>query len=140
MTDATTLEPDNLAMPTTDDAPQNTAVWFELPASDLDRAIGFYERVLKTKLTLTTDQGPNPYAVFPTRDGMGVSGHIYPGTPAKGAGPTVHLAVPDTLEATLERAFDAGGEVQPGIIPLPVGRFAYATDTEGNSIGLFQPN
>ena len=32
----------------------------------------------------------------------------------------------------------AGGEVMDMIIPLPMGRFAYAHDPDGNSIGLFE--
>lgn len=140
MTEATVLEPDTHLDAKADGAPQHTCVWFELPAEDYERAIGFYENVLMTKLQRFTENVPNPYAMFPTADGMGISGHIYPGKPARGAGPTVHLLVPDTLEATLERAFDAGGEVQPGVIQIPAGRFAYVTDTEGNSVGFFQPN
>lgn len=121
-------------------APAQTIVWFELPAQDLDRAIGFYETVFKTKLVLTTENTPNPYATFPTADGMGTSGHIYPGTPAKdGSGPTVHLLVPDALEPTMERVKAAGGALTDiPIITIPPGRFAYATDIDGNSIGLFE--
>jgi len=29
----------------TDKAPANVAVWFEIPASDFHRAVGFYEKV-----------------------------------------------------------------------------------------------
>ncbi len=121
----------------------NSVVWFELPVRDMSKAIAFYNTVFDSGLTLDTS-GPNPMAMFPTKGGMtgpGVSGHLYPGTPAKnGAGPTVHLRVPDRLEDAIARCEKAGGEVTPGIIPLPVGRFAYAHDPDGNSIGLFQPN
>lgn len=120
-------------------APSHSVVWFELPAADLDRATQFYETVFKTKLVLTTENTPNPYATFPTADGMGVSGHIYPGKPANGEGPTLHLPVPDNLEATIERLKDAGGTLlDMPIITIPPGRFAYALDIEGNSIGLFE--
>ena len=43
----------------------------------------------------------------------------------------------DTLEDALSRVKDAGGRVISDIITIPVGRFAYCLDTEGNSIGLF---
>jgi predicted enzyme related to lactoylglutathione lyase len=70
----------------------------------------------------------------------GVSGHLYPGTPAtSGAGPTVHLIVPDRLEDACDRLTGAGGEVIGPVIEMPWGRFVYATDPDGNSIGLFQP-
>lgn len=139
MTDTAMIEPGTMSTPMSKSAPVHTAVWFELPAEDLQRAVKFYNHVLKADLLIDT-RGPNPMADFPRRDDASVSGHLYPGKPANGAGPTVHFAVPDTLEATLERCTEAGGEVMPGIIPLPVGRFAYATDTEGNSIGFFQFN
>ena len=30
--------------------PQNVAVWFEIPAADFERAVGFYERIFDTRL------------------------------------------------------------------------------------------
>jgi len=117
--------------------PDNPVVWTELPVSDLDAAVAFYNTVFESGLKVDTS-GPNPMAIFPGAQG-GVAGHLYPGKPAaKGSGPTVHLAVPDNLEAAMERARSAGAEVQDMIIPLPMGRFAYATDPDGNSIGLFE--
>lgn len=119
--------------------PDNAVVWTEMPVRDLDAAITFYNSVFRSGLTVDTS-GPNPIATFPAADG-GVAGHLYAGKPpAKGSGPTVHFAVPDTLEAAMERCKKAGGEVRDMIIPLPMGRFAYGFDPDGNSIGLFQPS
>ncbi|MEM7024510.1 MAG: VOC family protein, partial [Pseudomonadota bacterium] len=56
---------------------------------------------------------------------------------ADGAGPTVHLASPDQLENALERVKEAGGKVVSDIVSIPVGRFAYCLDPDGNSIGIF---
>ncbi len=124
-------------------APDNTAVWFELPVRDMSKAIAFYNAVLDAGLTLDAS-GPNPMAIFPTKDGMegpGVSGHLYPGTPARdGGGPTIHLAVPGRLEEALARCTAAGGEILGPVLDAPAGRFAYARDPDGNSIGLYQPN
>jgi hypothetical protein len=75
-------------------------------------------------------------AIFPASEG-GVAGHLYPGKPAAGAGNTVHLASPDPLEAALDRVRENGGDVLGDIITIPVGRFAYCRDPDGNSIGLF---
>lgn len=58
--------------------------------------------------------------------------------PPEGRGPTVHLTVPDTLEAAVARVEPAGGKVLSPAIPIPVGRFVYITDPDGNSVGLFQ--
>jgi hypothetical protein len=117
--------------------PDNPVVWTELPVTDLAAAVAFYNAVLGTRMEIDTS-GPNPMAVIPGAKDA-VAGHLYPGTPApKGSGPTVHLAVPDTVEAAMERCRAAGGEVDGTIIPLPMGRFAYAKDPDGNSIGLFE--
>ena len=50
----------------------------------------------------------------------------------------MHLACPDTLEATMERFVKAGGEIVSDPIAIPAGRFAYGLDPDGNSVGLFQ--
>lgn len=117
--------------------PENFNVWMEIPVTDMDRSISFYNEVLKTELK-KDEAGPNPMAIFPTKDGSGVAGHLYPGKPApEGQGSTIHLASPDALEVALERVKEAGGKVLSDPISIPVGRFAYCSDPDGNSIGLF---
>ena len=120
--------------------PDNSVVWMEIPVRDVDRGIAFYGAVFGYDLK-KDESGPNPMAIFPFADDKtGVSGHIYPGKPApSGSGPTIHLAVPDSLEETAARVEKAGGTVKSDPIPLPGGRFQYALDPDGNSIGLFQP-
>ena len=51
------------------------------------------------------------------------------------------MAVPDTLEEAKQRLVEAGGTVELDgvVIDIPAGRFFYATDPDGNSIGLFEP-
>jgi len=118
--------------------PENFAVWVEIPVTDLDRSIAFYNKVFNTELKKDTTSGPNPMAMFPTSNGTGVAGNLYPGKPSpRGAGPTIHLASPDKLEDTLARVPEAGGQVLSDIISIPAGRFAYCVDPDGNSIGLF---
>lgn len=119
--------------------PQHSVVWFEIPVSDMKRSKTFYEKVLNTTLK-DDDTGPNPMAMFPvTDDKTGISGHLYPGKPSPaGAGSTVHLMAPDSrLEDTLARVEPAGGKIVSPVIQIPPGRFAYCTDPDGNSIGLF---
>ena len=119
------------------DTPQNTAVWFEIPVTDLDAAQRFYEQVLAISMT-RNDDGPNPMVMFSSMADMGVSGHLYPGKPAgEGAGNTIHLAVSGSLEEAMERVTAAGGQVVSPAIDIPAGRLFYATDLDGNSIGLF---
>ena len=118
--------------------PVDAVVWSEIPVTDLDRAKTFYAEVLQAALT-DQDNGPNPMAVFPHAGDTGVAGHLYPGKPApEGCGSTVHLAAPGALEGTMERVRAAGGRVVSEAIPLPAGRFFYALDPDGNSIGFFE--
>jgi hypothetical protein len=116
-----------------------TVVWTEIPVADLARAEAFYSTVFGWKMQHDAT-GPNPIVNF-TDDMSGIGGHLYPGTPANaGNGPTLHLAVPDRLEDGIARCTKAGGTVISPAISIPPGRFAYALDPDGNSIGLFEPN
>lgn len=117
--------------------PEHALVWAELPVSDLDKAIAYYTATTGGSLS-RDDSGPNPIAVVQT-PGPGVALHLYPGKPAgDGRGPTLHLAGAGTLEETLDRVKDAGGEVLSPIIDIPPGRFFYTKDPDGNSIGYFE--
>ena len=118
-------------------APANFTVWTEIPVSDLNASIQFYNAVFDIDLAID-NTGPNPMAMFPTKDGKGVAGHLYPGTPANdGTGPTVHMLCPVSVEEGIERVKKAGGKPLSPVIDIPVGRFAYCLDPDGNSIGLF---
>lgn len=119
-------------------ARKNFTVWSEIPVTDLDRAIAFYNAVCDVNLKLD-DTGPNPIAMFKTEDASAVCGHIYFGKPeGDGSGPTVHLAAPGTLEDIIARIWNAGGKVISPPISIPSGRFAYALDQGGNSVGFFE--
>lgn len=119
-------------------SPRNGQVcWFEIPVSDLDRAKTFYEKVLGTSMN-RYEEGPNPMVSFTSMDDPGASGHLYPGKPsAQGTGNTVHLVALDPLEDVMARVGPAGGEIVSPIVDIPAGRFVYATDPDGNSIGFF---
>lgn len=117
--------------------PKNALVWCEIPVTDMSKAIEFYSSVFDWDLKLD-DTGPNPMAMFPMADNNSTAGHLYPGKPANGNGPTVHLATPDTAEAAAQRAKAAGGAILTPAISIPAGRFIYITDPDGNSIGIFE--
>ncbi|MDF0603399.1 VOC family protein [Psychromarinibacter sp. C21-152] len=118
--------------------PQFPVVWTEIPVGDFDKAVAFYRAAMDYDLTVD-NSGPNPMAMIPGTDDMACSGHIYPGTPGKGAGPTIHLSVPGTVEEAVEKWVAAGGTKVSDAIAIPPGRFAYVEDPDGNSIGLFEP-
>lgn len=119
--------------------PRNATVWIEIPVTDMDKAMQFYQAVTGLELK-RDDTGPNPMAIFQVEDpATGVAGHLYPGTPARdGEGPTIHLSAPGTVEEAMERVRAAGGTVVSPPIGIPAGRFAYCTDLDGNSIGVFE--
>ncbi len=128
---------DQISTQTTNEAPENVAVWFEIPVRDLEKSKVFYGTVLQSDLR-TEDMGNGDIAVFATRNG-GVGGHLYVDRDNAGVGAQiVHMGTPDALEKSLDRAVSAGGSVVSDIITLPSGgRFAYCTDVDGNRFGLF---
>jgi uncharacterized protein len=118
--------------------PRSATVWAELPVTDLPRAMAFYGDLMGNPLTLD-HTGPNLMANFTYDEKGGTGGHLYPGKPAApGTGPTVHLGIPGKLEDAIARCTKGGGQVVSPIITIPPGRFAYAMDPDGNSIGLFE--
>ncbi len=118
--------------------PEHPVVWTEIPVTDMDAATEFYRKAMDYEITVDT-AGPNPVGMIAASGQQGVSGHLYPGKPGKGAGPTLHLAVPGTLEEAMDKWVAAGGTRVSDPIRIPPGRFAYAEDPDGNSIGLFEP-
>ena len=119
-------------------SPEHALAWAEMPVTDMERSVQFYNMVFDFDMEIV-DAGPNLLAMFPNKDAAGICGHLYPGTPAKdGQGPTVHFVVPDDLVATMDRCVNAGGKVLSDVIAIPAGRFAYAQDIDGNSLGLFE--
>ncbi|RBW42357.1 VOC family protein [Loktanella sp. D2R18] len=111
-------------------------VWAEIPVTDMDKSVAFYSEVFGYQMSID-NSGPNPMAVLGSEMNA-VGGHLYPGKPAADGGNTIHLCVPDTLEAAIERCQAAGGKVVSPAITIPPGRFVYAKDLDGNSIGLFE--
>lgn len=111
-------------------------VWSEIPVTDMEKSVAFYNAVFGYEMEID-NSGPNPMAVLGGLQNT-AGGHLYPGKPAPDSGNTIHLAVEGTLEDGMERCTKAGGQVLSPPIPIPAGRFAYAKDLDGNSIGLFE--
>ena len=113
-------------------------VFTEIPAADPARARRFYETLLEGPLAEDTG-GPNPIWLFPAAPGAPPAGHVYPGKPATdGNGMTAHFAVTGALADAMDRVRQGGGEVVSDVIEIYAGAFFYATDTEGNSLGIFK--
>ncbi len=113
-------------------------VWFEIPAADFDRAVGFYEHVLKVNMQKDVS-GPYQMGLFPARNNS-AKGCIISGEGCKpgGAGTMVYVNAGRQLKSAVGRVVKAGGEIMQDVTPLPGdrGHYAIIRDTEGNRIGL----
>jgi predicted enzyme related to lactoylglutathione lyase len=114
--------------------------YFEIPVSDLDRAMAFYSAVLDVSFERTEIHG-HPMALFPDVHQPGrvsgalASGHPY--SPAD-AGVLVYLAV-SSISAALERIEQLGGRcVFPKTSTGDFGYVAEFIDSEGNRIALME--
>jgi len=120
---------------------QAYVVWTEIPVTNLDAASEFYGSVFGWSME-TVEMGGQQVAMFNALtddDDFAVAGHLMPGKPAvAGTGATIHIALPDSVEAGAERCVAAGGQVMGPVIDIPQGRFQYASDIDGNSIALFE--
>ena len=117
---------------------QNPVNWFEVPATDLQRAIDFYEHVLQTKLSLQ-DMGNLKMAWFPMHENApGATGTLVQAesyTPSH-AGSMVYFSV-DDIESTLKRVEDKGGKViNPKQSIGDYGFVGHFEDSEGNRVAL----
>jgi predicted enzyme related to lactoylglutathione lyase len=118
---------------------RNLPVWFEIPVSDMPRAVRFYETLFQSSLMRESVPGME-LAIFPRRDEGGTtgclaqSGFMKPGD----AGTVVYLNADPQLDRVLERVQAAGGEVLVPRTELPddIGCFALFRDSEGNRVGL----
>jgi predicted enzyme related to lactoylglutathione lyase len=113
-------------------------VWAEICVRDLAKATEFYEHVFQYETKREVD---GPLDMISFVGGAGVpSAHLIQGTPAKeGSGAIVHFAIKGSLEDAIARCAAAGGAVQDGIVDIPLGRFQYVKDLDGNPIGIFEP-
>lgn len=120
----------------------NTAVWFEIPANDLNRAIKFYSEVMDVQITKES-MDDIMMGLFP-HDKTSVSGAIIHGMDFKPNkdGSIVYLNGGSDLARHLSKVESAGGKV---VIPKThlgdeIGYIAHFMDTEGNRVGIHSMN
>nr|WP_321355957.1 VOC family protein [uncultured Draconibacterium sp.] len=120
----------------------NAVGWFEIPVSDMNRAIKFYETVLDVKLA-RNQMGPLDMAWFPmTDESYGSTGSLvcHPDFYKPSAeGVVIYFtARSGDLKNELSRVEEAGGKVlQPKTkISDEYGFMALLIDSEGNRIAL----
>ncbi|MEO6289774.1 MAG: VOC family protein [Ginsengibacter sp.] len=121
---------------------KNAISWFEIPATDLERAQKFYETIFD--ITLTPIDTPNiKMRLFPLDDPMnGIGGSIVDSggfhKPSGTDGPLIYLNGNPDLQNFLDRVEGAGGKI---IVPKTEispehGFMGVFIDTEGNRIAL----
>lgn len=112
---------------------QSLTAWTEMPVRNIDAAVAFYDAVLGTKSKIDRS-GPRPMAnIDDHMSGVGCT--LFEGEPTSGA--VIHFYVA-SMEAAAKKAEAAGGKVDSDPVEIPYGRFVYATDPDGNRLGLFE--
>lgn len=124
-------------------------VHFEIPADDKNRMSEFYSNAFGWQthilgpemgeyvLVTTTETDENMMIQNPGE----INGGFYKRSPGA---PVQHISVViqvDDITKSMQRVKKAGGKVlgEPDQIP-GVGMFVYVEDTEGNVVGILQPN
>src|SRR5271169_4858359 len=100
---------------------KNVVVWFEIPASDFGRAVGFYETIFATRVK-REELGDAKMAVFPyEQPGVGGSVKEAPNLAGKDSGTVVYLNCDGHLADVVDRVEKAGGALLTPRIDLPEG-------------------
>ena len=120
----------------------NAISWFEIPATDLDRAQKFYEAIFGVSL-VSMDLPNIKMRMFPLDDmNTGVGGAIVDSggfhKPSATDGPLIYLNGNPDVQIVLDKVEGAGGSIMvpKTEISPEYGFMAVIIDTEGNRIGL----
>lgn len=117
----------------------NIVVWFEIPATNFERAVHFYETILDIKIE-SIEMAGFKQGLLPHDDVSKVSGAIICGQgaiPSK-EGTVVYLNGEDDLNIVLSKVELAGGEVlmTKTFLGDNIGHIAHFIDSEGNRMGM----
>ncbi len=113
-------------------------VHFEIPMDNRERAAGFYHDALGWEISRFGDE---PYWLVRAGedDEPGANGALVSRSDLHHS-PVLTVAVED-IDDALGRVQRYGGKVAQGKLPVTgMGWSAYVLDSEGNTIGLFQPD
>lgn len=116
-------------------------VWFDIPVSDMTRAITFYEALTGDELMRLPVAEGKETALFAAEDG-GSGGCLFlaPEDEPAHVGSRVYFDTKGDLDGWVERVTAAGGGILVPQTPIGGGRgrFAYIEDSEGNRVGLHE--
>jgi len=115
--------------------------WFEIPVTDMDRALRFYAALTGRALRREAFGGPGEeLGVFEVDGEDDVKGALLksPRFQPSANGTLVYLNAEHSLDAWLARVPAVGGSVALPKVTLPegMGCFAHIIDSEGNRVGL----
>ena len=119
---------------------QHAINWFEVPAKNFERAVGFYDTIFASPLH-QGEFGGMPHGFFTDGEGESVGAVVFsPNHQPSDKGVVIYLNTGKELDKVISRVEGAGGKVvmpktdigQPGYI-------AIVQDSEGNRVGLHQP-
>ncbi len=120
---------------------KNAISWFEIPATDINRAQKFYEAIFDIQM-IPLDLEQLQMRMFPIENPMNIGGAIcYAGEfykPSAESGPLVYLNGNPDVQNVLDKIEAAGGKI---VIPKTQispehGYMAVFLDSEGNRIAL----
>ncbi len=123
--------------PSTRKTAQNFAVWFEIPVSNMERAMKFYSKVFGIKME-SGSMGQSSGAMFPFAPNM-ASGALILSKENKPCnyGSMIYLNGGDNLLKPLKRVIPAGGKIVQAKVSIgEYGYMAIFEDTEGNHVAL----
>lgn len=116
-----------------------SVVWFDIPVSDMTRAVAFYEALTGDTLTRFPVGEGKETAIFADGE-RGSSGCLFqaPEDEPSHFGSRVYFDASPSIDEWLARVEPAGGRILLGKTEIAGGRgvFAYLEDTEGNRIAL----
>jgi len=117
---------------------KNAIAWFEIPATDIQRAQRFYEAIFAFQMR-PLDLGDLKMAMFPSEgSGGALCQHATWYKPSTEMGPLVYLNAEPDLAIVLDRVEKAGGKVTvpKRQISPDYGYMGVFTDCEGNRVAL----
>ncbi len=120
---------------------KNVINWFEIPAADFERAVGFYEKVFDVTLERQSmddaQMGIFPYEDPKTGGAVTKMEMLKPGS----VGTLIYLDATPDVEPVLSRAKANGGQIvmDKTLICDDVGYIGVFIDSEGNRVGVHAP-
>jgi predicted enzyme related to lactoylglutathione lyase len=118
---------------------QNSIHWVEIPTTNIERAVGFYNNLLSIEMKVMEVMNMKtaffPHTAETQSGGCLMQGpHYIPSD----KGTLIYLSAGENLQTALDRVDAAGGTI---VLPKTSiganGYMAHILDTEGNKVGLY---